>query len=587
MINDEDRAILVRLAKYLRPHLALMIGATFAMMLAAGAETTIPMLLKTLLDDGFSGKLNEKLWQAPLFLMGLALARSLSQSLANYLLSVAISAVLLKLRQQMFWRLLHARAQFFTEKTASTLINTVVFEVNNVLAIMGGLVINFVRDFLTVLGLIAYLIYLNWQLTLVIVAIFPIIAFFVKRIGLRLKKIISEQQNLTNQLAYITQEATLGHKIIKLNNGVDYEMGRFMARAKALNQFELKSAVTGGLNQPLTQLIASIALSIVLVIALMQSSTQGVTVGGFAAFVAAMMMVISPLKSVASINHPLQKGLVAAKMVFGMLDETMESNPQLEQPSHPQNIVRTKGNISFENVSFVYPNKINETPDLAKVTFEIKGGETVALVGPSGSGKTTLVNLIPRFFMPSSGQILLDGIRLNEWSLKSLRQQIAFVDQNIILFNDTIAANVAYGNSVQEFDISRIKQALDSANLSEFIKTLPNGIDTVVGMNANELSGGQRQRLAIARAIYKNASILILDEATSALDSESEFQVKQALERLMQGKTTIIIAHRLSTIENADRVLVVNHGTIAEDGTHETLLAKNGLYASLYRTQHA
>jgi subfamily B ATP-binding cassette protein MsbA len=585
MIDSQDRKILARLGAYLRPHLTLFIGAALAMFLVAGAETMIPMLMKPLLDDGFSGKLNDKLWQAPLVLIGLAMMRSLSQLFANYLLSIVISSILVSLRKQMFWRLLHAKAEFFMQKSASALINVLVFEVNNVLSILGSLFINFVRDFLTVVGLIAYLIYLNWRLTLLVVIIFPIIALFMKKINARLKKIIATQQSLTNDLAYIVQESATGHKLVKLHAGEAYEMRRFLDRAQALNQFELKSAVTGGLSQPLTQLIASIALSVVLVMALMQSSTQGVTVGGFAAFITAMMMVISPIKSVVGIGQPLQRGIAAAKMIFEMLDQSTEEPSDHFDLKKIASSARANGRIDFRDVSFAYPTSQDHRSALKNISLEILPGEVVAFVGPSGAGKSTLVNLLPRFFNPSSGQILLDEKDLLDWPLQELRNQIAFVGQDVVLFDGTIATNIAYGQDLKNMDRVRIMQALDAANLTSVIKALPQGIDTVVGMNANQFSGGQRQRLAIARAFYKNAPILILDEATSALDSESEQQIQRAMSELMKGKTTLIVAHRLSTIEQADRIVVLDGGKVIEIGTHQQLLKNQGLYAGLYRLQ--
>ena len=323
-MNAQDRTALNRLIQYLKPHIRLIIGSLLAMALVAGAETSIPALMKPLLDRGFTGQLDNKLWQVPLFLVGLAMVRSLAQFLSNYLLTRVINAVLLKLREQMFQTLLHARTVFFQKNSASNLINAVVFEVNNVLSIMGGMLISLVRDSLTVVGLMGYLIYLNWRLTLVVLVIFPVIAFIMSKINRRLRALNREQQGLTSELAYIVEESAAGYKIVKVHGAERYEMRRFMEKAERLRQFALKSAVAGGLNQPITQLIASMALSVVLVIALMQSATEGTTVGGFAAFVTAMMLVISPLKHLADINQPLQRGLTAAEMIFTLMDEPFE-----------------------------------------------------------------------------------------------------------------------------------------------------------------------------------------------------------------------------------------------------------------------
>ncbi|WP_128112512.1 lipid A export permease/ATP-binding protein MsbA [Polynucleobacter necessarius] len=585
-MNAQDRTALNRLITYLKPHIGLIIGSLVAMAFVAVAETSIPALMKPLLDRGFTGQLNSKLWQVPVFLVGLAVVRSLAQFLSNYLLTRVINSVLLKLREQMFQTLLNASTAFFQKNSASNLINAVVFEVNNVLTIMGGMLISLVRDSLTVIGLMGYLIYLNWRLTLVVLIIFPMIAFIMSKINRRLRSLNREQQTLTSDLAYIVEEAAAGYKIVKVHGAEQYEMNRFAEKAERLRQFALKSAVAGGLNQPITQLIASMALSVVLVIALMQSATEGTTVGGFASFITAMMLVISPLKHLADINQPLQRGLTAAEMIFGLMDQPFEEDE--DRRLSMKSLDKAKGAIRFENVGFSYEQEVGRQDALKDINLIIKPGEVVAFVGPSGGGKSTLVNLLPRFLKPTKGHIFLDDVPLENIVLADIRKQIAFVSQDVILFNDTIAANVAYGASAQqEIDRGRVMEALEAANLTAMIKELPDGIDSMVGDNGNRLSGGQRQRLAIARAIYKNAPILILDEATSALDSESERQVQDALERLMAGRTTLIIAHRLSTIEHADRIVVLEHGQVIENGSHADLIKQDGLYANLHRIQFA
>ncbi|MFZ9154579.1 MAG: lipid A export permease/ATP-binding protein MsbA [Polynucleobacter sp.] len=583
-MNASDRQALNRLIGYLRPHTRLIVGSLLAMALVAASETSIPALMKPLLDDGFSGKMNNQLWLVPVFLVGLAIVRSGAQFLSNYLLTKVISNILLKLREQMFARLLRAKTEYYQKTTASNLINAVVFEVNNVLSIMGGMLISLVRDLLTVIGLMGYLLYLNWRLTLVVFVIFPIIAYVMSKINKRLRSLNRQQQSMTSELAYVVEEAAAGHKIVKVHGGEDYEMRRFMEKAEQLRKFTLKAAVAGGLNQPITQLIASMALSVVLVIAIMQSASQGVTVGSFAAFITAMLLIVSPLKHLADINQPLQRGLTAAEMIFQLIDQPIEE--EKAQTSNLKRLDKAKGEITFEDLSFSYDQEGGRKDTLRNINLGIKPGEVVAFVGPSGGGKSTLVNLLPRFYRPKSGRIVLDQIPIEEIVLTDLRKQIAFVSQDVILFNDTIAANVAYGSSTGDaIDRGRVIEALEAANLSNLLSELPDGIDTQIGDNGNRLSGGQRQRLAIARAIYKDAPILILDEATSALDSESERQVQEALDRLMAGRTTLVIAHRLSTIEHADNIAVLDHGEIVEYGPHRELITKNGLYASLHRLQ--
>ncbi len=587
-MNLPHHQVFLRVIAYLKPHKPMIVLALLAMAVVAATETSIPALMKPLLDRGFTGGLTEKLWQVPLFLVGLAFIRGAAQFLSNYWLNRVINEVLQILREQMFARLLHAPTEFFQQSTAANLINTVVFEVNNVLSILSSVAINLVRDSLTVIGLLGYLFYLNWRLTLVVMVIFPIIGFTISRINKRLRALNRDQQKYTSELAYVVEEASAGHKVVKLNNGQDYEMHRFSEMAKLLKKFAIRASIAGGLNQPITQIVASIALSVVLMIVILQSSSGETTVGEFAAFITAMLLIISPLKHLADINQPLQRGLIAAEMIFGLIDQPLEK--QVDRPD-AKPIKSAKGNIEFDQVSFSYQPLVQESVDaprevLRDIQLKIEPGEVIAFVGPSGSGKTTLVNLVPRFYTPTKGSILLDGHPIEEYRLKDLRLQIGFVSQDVILFNDTIAANIAYG-VVQHKDIDRVRvtEAVAAANLTEMIRDLPDGIDTVIGDNGNRLSGGQRQRLAIARAVYKNAPILILDEATSALDSESERLVQEALEYLMQGRTTLVIAHRLSTIENADRIAVLEHGRIVELGTHAQLIERGGLYSSLHRIQ--
>ena len=568
-------AVMSRLWPYIRPLIWIVALGLIAMGFVAASEAGIPMLLKPLLDHGFGAKGSASAkWIVPAAVVGLAVVRGGAQYASGYLLSYVTNKILLELRLKMFDRMIHTSAGFFQRETASTIINAIVFEVNQILNVLQSVVVTLVRDSLTVIFLLGYLFILNWRLTLVIAVILPAIGWLVSKINRRLRRLNRESQLLTNELSYIVEETVGGYKVVKVHNGQRYENDRFTSMSNRLRGYQMRMTVSGGLAQPLTQFLASIALAIVITIAVVQSANDQTTVGGFVAFVTSMLLVISPLKHLIDINQPLQRGMTAAELIFGLIDEPAEP----EGGGRP--LERARGEVEFREVSFTYGAA---QPTLDAISFKIAPGEMVALAGASGSGKTTLVNLLPRFFDPAGGAVLVDGVPLPEYSLHDLRGQMAMVSQDVVLFNDTIAANVAYG---QTPDRERVMAALAAANLADVVAAMPDGVDTRVGGNGMRLSGGQRQRLAIARAIYKDAPILILDEATSALDSESERHVQEALETLMKGRTTLVIAHRLSTIERADRILVMDAGKIAEQGSHAELLRLNGLYANLHRIQY-
>ncbi|KWO03183.1 lipid A export permease/ATP-binding protein MsbA [Burkholderia ubonensis] len=568
--------VFTRLWPYIKPLLGIVLLAVVTMGVVAATEAGIPALLKPLLDHGFGAHGSDRAkWYVPVAVIGLALVRGVSQYASGYLLSYVSNRILLQLRLEMFQRMIHTSASFFQRETASTVINAIVFEVNQILSVLTGVMVTLVRDSMTVIFLLGYLFYLNWRLTLIVAVILPGIGWLVSKINRRLRRLNREHQTLTNDLSYIVEETVGGYKVVKVHNGEPYEIDRFTAMSKRLRGYAMRMTVSGGLAQPITQFLASIALAVVITIAVFQSSNDQTTVGGFVAFVTSMLLVISPLKHLIDVNQPLQRGMTAAELIFGLIDE----------PAEPQGggrpLPHARGEIEFRGVTFDYGAA--ERPTLDRISFKVAPGEMVALAGPSGSGKTTLVNLLPRFFDPTGGSVLLDGVPIADYDIHALRSQMAMVSQDVVLFNDTIAANVAYG---QTPDRARVQAALEAANLADAVAAMPDGLDTVVGGNGMRLSGGQRQRLAIARAIYKDAPILILDEATSALDSESERHVQAALERLMEGRTTLVIAHRLSTIERADRILVLEAGKIAEEGSHDELLRHGGLYAHLHRIQY-
>ena len=561
---------LARLIPYFKGAGWAMPGMVTATTIAAVTEPAIPALMKPLLDRGFQGA-SFSLWLVPLALMGLFAIRGLAGFVAQYSLAYMANHAMVTLRGRLFNRLLDAPMTMFGQTSASTLSNTVVYEVQTGTTLLVNAMLSLIKDSLTLVALMAYLLYINWKLTLIVLVIFPGVALVMKVLSRRLQRITHASQQATDRLAYVVEENVLAHRVVRLHEAQHAQGERFGRLNRELRRLAMKSTIAASAMTPLTQMLAAAALSAVICTALWQSSTSGITVGGFAAFVTAMLMLIAPIKHLSESASPITRGLAAVERGLDLIDHTPSEPEGRHEAAH------ARGDLVLDHVTVRYAGSARDALD--DVSLRIKPGQTVALVGSSGSGKTTLVNLLPRFVEATAGRILLDGVELREWRLSALRRQFAFVSQDVVMFNDSIAANVTLG---LEPDREKIAAALEAANLSSHVATLPKGIDTVVGHNATELSGGQRQRLAIARALYKDAPILVLDEATSALDVESEQAVRTALQRLMVGRTTLIIAHRLSTIEHADRILVMSAGRIVEEGSHDELLRTNGHYARLY-----
>ena len=555
-----------------KKHLAL---ALLAMVVTAGTEPLLPYALKLLLDNGFGGKVEFSYWLVPLIVIGIFFVRGVSTFASSYLMSYVSTRILNELRRRMFTSMLNLPIDFYNTHTVGKVINSIMFEVQQIIEMVTKVFTSIVRSSLTVLGLLAWLLYLNWALTLVTLVLLPLLTIVVRTTGKRLKKLNRDSLAVNAELTQVIEETTRAQQVIKIFGGQDYEKSRFEERAEQLRRYSMRMTTTFSATVPITQVITAAAVALVIVMALFQSEQGQITVGGFVSFITAMLMLLTPLKQLAEVNGPLQRGMAAAEEVFQLIDKTPERTGGKPLAG------RSKGRIEFKDVSFAYPG--HQEPALRHIDLSIAPGQTVAFVGMSGGGKSTLVSLLPGFYSASSGEILLDGQNIDAIALTSLRSQIAMVSQQVVLFDDTLAANIAYGDAAP--DRQRIEAAAAAAFLSDVIDGLPDGLETRLGDNGSRLSGGQRQRVAIARAIYKDAPILILDEATSALDTEAERAVQAALEHLMLGRTTLVIAHRLSTIERADRIVVLSHGKIMETGSHQQLLDANGAYANLHRLQ--
>jgi ATP-binding cassette, subfamily B, bacterial MsbA len=576
--KHSSRALYARLLRHVWPYRHALLGAVVAMVVGGLADASLVKVGEYVVQEIFVR--HDRTYAAilPLAIVGVFLVSGVASFASGYGMQWIGNKVVLDLRREMFAKVLRLPPGFFDEMPTAQLVARFTNDVNNLTAASTTVITVLVRDSVTIAALLGYLLYYNWKLTLITFLVIPPISIAVRIFSRRLRQMSRENQRAVGGIAEVLDEAIANQRVVRIFGGQDYEAARFEQASQRIRRFMMKHATAAAATVPVTQIFVAAAVAAIIYFAAIEATAGSFNVAEFMGFIGATGLLLQPLKRLTGVNEQLQKGLAACESVFDLVDEAPEEDLGTTV------LERARGAIRFEDVTLAYPGA--SRPALEHVTLEIRPGETVALVGPSGSGKSSLIHLLPRFYRPNSGRITLDGHALEAIALENLRRQISLVSQNVVLFNDTVAANIAYGRAerTSEADIVR---AAEAAHAMEFVRALPQGLATEIGENGAKLSGGQRQRIAIARAILKDAPILLLDEATSALDTESERAVQAALEALMQGRTTIVIAHRLSTIERADRILVLAHGRIVESGSHRDLVTAGGMYAGLHRLQFA
>ncbi|WP_135381600.1 lipid A ABC transporter ATP-binding protein/permease MsbA [Vibrio tasmaniensis] len=565
-----------RLWTYIRLYKAGLGVAVIALIVNAVTDTYMISLLKPLLDEGFGNAESDFLRTLPLIIFVMMFVRGISGFVSTYCLSWVSGNVVMEIRRKIFSHFMHMPVSFFDKEQTGALLSRITYDSEQVSAATSKALVSIVREGASIIGLLTLMFWNSWQLSLVLFAVAPLVAWAISIVSKRFRKISKNMQTSMGHVASSAEQMLKGHKVVLTYGGQDLEKHRFDQVSNQMRQQSMKLITAQAAANPIIQMIASLAIVVVLFLASVDSIKAELTPGTFTVVFSAMFGLLRPLKALTNVTSEFQRGMAASTTLFGLMDLDTEQNKGTLKPE------TVAGEVEVKDVTFTYQGA--EKPALDKVSFNIPKGKTVALVGRSGSGKSTIANLFTRFYDVDSGSIELDGHDIRDYELRNLREHFALVSQNVHLFNDTVANNIAYA-AEEQYSREQIEHAAKLAHASEFIEGMENGIDTVVGENGASLSGGQRQRIAIARALLRDAPVLILDEATSALDTESERAIQSALEELQKDKTVLVIAHRLSTIEQADEILVVDDGHIVERGAHAELIALDGAYAQLHRIQ--
>lgn len=571
--TENSLALYRRLLSYVWPYKFVFIIAVIAMMFLAATSTGFTAMMKPLVDGGFVNRDLEVIKLLPLMILGLFIVRALSSLTADYSVGWVGRRVIYTLRKAMFTHMVQLPSTFYDTNSSSVVSAKLIFDIEQIARATTVSLFVLIRDGFTVILMLLWMTYLNWKLTLIVLMITPVVIFCIRLMTSRLRRASKNIQTAVGNISRISLEAAEGQRVVKAYNAQDAEIENFSRANQSNLKQNMRRIATSAIGVAIIQLLAGVGIALAIYLSLQSGEA---TAGSFASYITAMMWVMNPAKRLAKVNENIQTGLAAAESAFLLLDSAAE------QDSGTETLEQVRGRIEYKNVEFNYQGHENKV--LHDISFVIEPGQTMALVGTSGSGKSTIANLLLRYYPLLSGTITLDGIDTQHLKLADLRQHIALVTQNTILFDDTIKHNITYGTD-SDIDETRLQDAVKAARVSEFTDNLPQGLDSRIGEKGLLFSGGQRQRIAIARALYKNAPILVLDEATSSLDTESERYVQEAMESLMQGRTTLVIAHRLSTIENADQIVVLDKGRIVEQGSHKSLIDRDGIYANLHSIQ--